>query len=500
MTKTIGKRGVVLCALIFMFALATPRAQTLTGTESRVTTAAADQFDPALSGNLVVYTDFTGVDADIWYSDLSSGVAFPVSTAPGDQQLNGISGTRIVFTDWNTMDVLVFDVTTGTTANLTNAAGSNSLDPAISGNFVVWTDDRHGNAEIYARDLVTGEERRITDSPLVDQAPEVRNGIVVWERCTGFACDVFAYEWATGAIRQLTTTPWAAEHSSDVSGRLVVFQREQGTPIDKDVVAFDLDSGTETVLELPGDQENPHISGDFVVFNDSASGVPHPGLWQLSTGQHFQVIGGPSGQYLNDIDGNRIVYSDTRNGHLDIYAYEFHVDGEPADTQSPMIHGVVDLTVDATSPLGASVPFNVYATDDTDPAPALSCTPDSGALFAIGTTQVTCTATDATGNSATATCSVTVRGAEAQLGALADLVAALNLRRGLENSLDAKLDAALAALDAARAGSIDTACHQLGAFVNEVEAQTGKAITTEDAAALKEVVGRIRAVLGCGPA
>jgi len=39
----------------------------------------------------------------------------------------------------------------------------------------------------------------------------------------------------------------------------------------------------------------------------------------------------------------------------------------------------------------------------------VACTPASGANFGVGTTQVTCTATDASGNAASATFTVTVR-------------------------------------------------------------------------------------------
>jgi hypothetical protein len=53
-------------------------------------------------------------------------------------------------------------------------------------------------------------------------------------------------------------------------------------------------------------------------------------------------------------------------------------------------------TVEATSPLGTPVTFQ--ATDNLDPAPLLSCSPSSGFAFALGTTDVTCTATDAAGN------------------------------------------------------------------------------------------------------
>ena len=65
----------------------------------------------------------------------------------------------------------------------------------------------------------------------------------------------------------------------------------------------------------------------------------------------------------------------------------------------------------ATTTTGASTVVtwtDPTATDDVDPAPTVGCTPPSGSAFDLGTTTVTCTATDATGNSTSATFDVTV--------------------------------------------------------------------------------------------
>jgi hypothetical protein len=48
----------------------------------------------------------------------------------------------------------------------------------------------------------------------------------------------------------------------------------------------------------------------------------------------------------------------------------------------------------------AVVTYDAAATDAVDPAPAVSCTPASGSALALGTTTVTCSATDASGNTA----------------------------------------------------------------------------------------------------
>jgi len=81
----------------------------------------------------------------------------------------------------------------------------------------------------------------------------------------------------------------------------------------------------------------------------------------------------------------------------------------PADTTPPVLTVPADLTVEAASAGGAAVTFAVSASDDVDPAPVVACTPASGATFPLGDTTVACTATDASGNVASASFDVHVR-------------------------------------------------------------------------------------------
>ena len=70
------------------------------------------------------------------------------------------------------------------------------------------------------------------------------------------------------------------------------------------------------------------------------------------------------------------------------------------------------------------------------------------------------------------------------LQGLANQVIALNLQKGIANSLDAKLYAALQALDDLNENNDVAAINALQAFINAVEAQRGKKISQEDADAL----------------
>ena len=80
---------------------------------------------------------------------------------------------------------------------------------------------------------------------------------------------------------------------------------------------------------------------------------------------------------------------------------------------------------------------------------------------------------------------------------LATFVQTLNLAGGIANSLDAKLQNVLAALDDASAGNHASVCNRMGAFLNEVRAQTGTNLSDAQAAQLTAMAAQIRGVLGC---
>lgn len=74
------------------------------------------------------------------------------------------------------------------------------------------------------------------------------------------------------------------------------------------------------------------------------------------------------------------------------------------DTTPPVIKAHADETAEATSASGAAVTYTNPATSDlVDGAGTATCTPVSGSVFSLGTTTVTCNATDKAGNKATAT-------------------------------------------------------------------------------------------------
>ena len=79
------------------------------------------------------------------------------------------------------------------------------------------------------------------------------------------------------------------------------------------------------------------------------------------------------------------------------------------DTTAPVITAPADLVIEATSAAGAAASYAASADDLVDGNVAVGYSVAPGSTFALGTTTVTVTATDAAGNNASATFKVTVR-------------------------------------------------------------------------------------------
>src|SRR5205807_4357270 len=90
------------------------------------------------------------------------------------------------------------------------------------------------------------------------------------------------------------------------------------------------------------------------------------------------------------------------------------------DTTAPALTLPADIMTDATSPSGAVVSYSATAIDLVDGPVATTCVPSSGSTFAIGTTQVNCSAVDSHSNAVTLSFAVLVLSPEKMLASLID--------------------------------------------------------------------------------
>lgn len=307
---------------------------TISGSALRVTTDPGSQFDPAISGTVVVYTDLRNINADVYFTDLTTGVETRVTSGTADEQLNDISGSTIVYTQFGTGtgggDVLSYAIG-GSPGTVAADPVSAQKNPGISGSVVAWEDTRDGNHEIYARNLAGGSAVRLTNSPQTDMDPAVSGARVAYVRrdSTAGTCHIFVTDVVTLATRQVTSGA-GCHGSPDISGHRVVYHGNRDG--NQDVFVYDLAANSETRIGLTGVQRNANVSGDFVAFEDVASANSDIRLYHVPTATLTTAVGTASNEFLNDIDGNRVAYTSDAAGHLDIWVYEFTSTTQGGDT------------------------------------------------------------------------------------------------------------------------------------------------------------------------
>ncbi len=158
------------------------------------------------------------------------------------------------------------------------------------------------------------------------------------------------------------------------------------------------------------------------------------------------------------------------------------------DIEAPTITVPDGLRVNATSPSGALVRYDVSWADNVAVTGG-SCLPASGTLFAIGASTVTCSASDAAGHTTVKSFTVTVLGAEARRASLIDFVLSRDpaLSNGTANPLVNQLSAA---------GSGDNSCKKMSDFISMV-GKKSRDIQPADATYMINEAKAIMGVMGC---
>jgi hypothetical protein len=158
----------------------------------------------------------------------------------------------------------------------------------------------------------------------------------------------------------------------------------------------------------------PAVSSDQSLDGDHSCGVAftvNPGLGPLAANggptQTEAIPGSSSAVNGGDNAGCPTVdqrYVARNDGACDIGAYEY------VDTAHPTLSLPPIVTASAPSPSGTTVDYSslVTAADPDGDAMTIVCTPPTGSLFPLGTTTVSCTATDTHANKVVGSFPVTV--------------------------------------------------------------------------------------------
>jgi len=340
-------------------------AQNLRTGERILVPAPGTKWHVVFSGDKLFFPTAPGylwsLDWDTYGYDLVTRTLFPVKVGPGNFGVPSADGNYLLLEEFHSAwypphQLWLHDLVTSNEVLI--AEGSNTRG-AVSGNRVVYRDDA---GQVFAYDISSGDRDLLSAGPVQGwPALELRNNIAVWtdERPLASPGNWFIYGYR---FANTDTTPPAITCPPDVttgtdSGLCSASNVPFGTPTASDDVA---------IASITNDAPT--------VFPKGTTSV----TWTAT-----------------DTSGN----TSTCVQRVTV-----------EDREAPTISCPADFSLPCSIDLLVPVSFTVSAHDNCDAQPTVICNPPSGSLFPIGTTTVTCTATDAAGNTSACSFTVTVTG------------------------------------------------------------------------------------------
>ncbi|HIH95338.1 TPA: PGF-pre-PGF domain-containing protein [Methanosarcina acetivorans] len=382
--------------------------------EVQITTSESYQGKPAIYGDKIVWEDDRNGNRDIYMYDISTSKETRITNNTSDQSSPDIYGDRIVWTEEGA--IYMYNISTSTETQVTpHWWGWEGWDeeyhndfaraPFIYGNRIVYeAETETGNYLIKMYDLSNSTEQTIG---LVDEAyyPAIYGDKIVWENIPGGTPltgdenhDIHMYNLSTFTVTRITTNNSLQGDPAIYGDRIVWTDARNAVSYDdlSDIYMYDLSTSTETrittakeeqmaqgtetqITTNEGEQERPAIYGDRIVWTDWRNGNRHDFLngdiymYDISTSTETRITSNESSQSRPAIYGDRIVWADYRNDNgsymiSDIYMYDLFSSTETqistsGSAYSPAIYGDRIVWMDYRNDNGSYTNYDIYMYD-----------------------------------------------------------------------------------------------------------------------------------------
>lgn len=327
------------------------------GTETQITINTSNQLNPDIYGERIVWQDGRNGSGEYWnptgnwdiymYDTLTS-TETRITTNESLQFNPAIYGNKIVWQDDRNgnSDIYMYNLSSSTETQIT-ASESNQMWPAIYGNRIVWIDDRNGS-DIYMYDISTSQETQISTRGLVksgseSSGPDIYNDRIVWQE--SYESDFIThrlvmYDLSTQQEIQIAENnlfmPYPGFYAFAIHGDDIVYNY---FPSDDSGIIKTYNLSTRQTTGIGGViPASPDVYGDRTVWVETSWEGDYDAypdyyyniyMYNLSTQQEIQAS--TSGTAHDPaIYGDRIVWQDDRNGNLDIYMFTLASDEVPA--------------------------------------------------------------------------------------------------------------------------------------------------------------------------
>jgi len=245
---------------------------------------------PDISGNRIVYWQLNNESADIYLCEYDPGINACLAQKQITNQIANplnpaISGDYIAWEDQRNgnYDIYLYDIQNPIENGILitdEPSNSTQREPQISGNYLVWSDYRHGESDIYLYNILTGEETRITDLPAPQEAPAIFDNLIVWQdgRNTDgneWDGDIYFYDIENPVINGnlVVSGPLDSnQYSPDIWESRIVWQDQRfGNFFNIFYCEFNTQTGLCSEEQISNDytrdELEPAIFGDFIVWD-----------------------------------------------------------------------------------------------------------------------------------------------------------------------------------------------------------------------------------------
>ena len=340
------------------------------------------------------YIDASAQPGVLYYYTVSAGTASG-STANGTESAAGLTPLRI-------------RTTGGTASNSLNSTGAEGADKAFDGNTATKWFNGTGATDWLQYRFASGKrfplsQYKISSANDVPARDPVSwqilgsNDGVNWTTLDTRTGQTFAARFQTNTYTVSLTAAYEYYRLNiTANGGDAGIQLSEWQILSPDMVP--------PVIATPSDilVGTVNGSGETVTYNPTAADAEDGPVTVLCTppsGSVFPIGSTAVVCTASDLSGN---YSETS------FTVTVHDDTQD-DLSPPSITVPANITVPATGTAGAAVTFTTSAMDAVNGVRPTTNTPASGSVFPVGTTVVTATASDATGNTGSRTFTVTVQ-------------------------------------------------------------------------------------------
>ncbi|MCK9306508.1 MAG: Ig-like domain-containing protein [Methanoculleus sp.] len=217
--------------------------------------------------------------------------------------------------------------------------------PSISGDYIVWQDDRDGNWDVYLYQRSTGEETQLTNDTSDQWLPIVRGNHVAWYDDSSGSTNIVLYDITAKAVKATidadakTTIPDGATGVKPALSEKYVAWIEEA---DERAWYYDIADETKMPVSETGLRHSwPSLYGSQIAWECylDRTGIQDPEIYLMDldnpSGGEQQITNAPNYQVSPALSGSIIAWEDMQDGPRGIYMYDLATGGEEMSVFAP---------------------------------------------------------------------------------------------------------------------------------------------------------------------